>query len=242
MIQLNKKQILIIISIGLLFIALFIALYFFTRPVSKYGNGINISGYDKYIPNLPADRRDSIDTALYKITKNNSNNSNVSIKDAIIRGDSVTYNYDKPTNVNSGSFIVDMQSIKQSYLITYEWSSDVNNASLSGYSVAAACLPANKLIYGDFSCKDDFSSPTNNSSRDPILDYLPYTTFNYVVTATTNTPNKVELDANIILYSSDTIDGNRDSSINKYESEITDWIKSKGLNPNNYLINYSISG
>ncbi len=242
MIQLTKKQILIIISLGIVFLALFIALYIFTRPVSKYGAGINVSGYNKYISNLPSDRRDSINTALYKITKSNSNNANLNIKDATIRADSVTYNYDKTTDINSGSFIVDMQSIKQSYQITYEWSSDSNNPDLSGYSSTASCLPVNKLIYGNFNCQDSFSGTVNNIKRDPILDYLPYSTFNYVVTANTNNPDKVELDVSIILYSSDTSYGNRDSSIAKYEAQVTDWIKSKGLSPTNYLINYTING
>jgi hypothetical protein len=240
--QLSKKQKIIIALIVITLIGLLVLSYFLTRPVSVYGSGISVSGYDKYISNLPADRRDSINTALYKIVKDNSNNSNVAVKDASIRSGSVTYNYDKTTNVNSGSFIVDMQSIKQSYLITYEWSTDSNNPDLSGYSSTASCLPIDKLMYGDFSCQDSFSSSDNTKNRDPILDLMPYSTFNYVVTANTNDPNKVELDANIILYSADTRDGNRDKSITNYETEITDWIKSKGLNPTDYLINYTISG
>jgi len=240
--QLGKKQKIIIISIGVILIAVFVLSFFISRPVNKYGNGINVINYDKYISNLPADRKDSINTALYNITKDNSNNSSVNVKDATIRGDSVTYNYNKDSNINSGSFIVDMQSIKQSYLITYEWSSDISNADLSGYSSSASCLPLDKLIYGNFNCQDSFSSSDNTKNRDPILNYLPYSTFNYVVTANTNNQNRVELDANIILYSSDTRDGNRDNSITKYKTEITDWIKSNGLNPNDYIVNYSIDG
>lgn len=238
--QLGKKQKYIIISICFVILAIFISL-FFIKPVSKYGNGVSVNNYDKYTPNLPTDRRDSINTALYKITKSNLNNKDINIKDAVIRKEFVEYNYNKSTDINSGSFIVDMQSIKQSYLISYEWSSDNNNVNLSGYSAVATCLPVDKLIYGIFNCVDSFSGSVNNIKRDPILNYLPYSTFNYVITANMNSKNKVDLVANIILYSSDTRDGNRDNSISKYETEITNWINSKGLNPNDYFIDYIIN-
>lgn len=236
--KLNTKQKIIIILSGLIFIALFVLLFFITKPDNKYGDGISINNYDKYASNLPVDRRNAINSTLYKTVKNNLKSDNLDIKGATIREGTAEYNYDKPTDINSGSFIVDIQSIKQSYLISYEWSSNENNVNLSGYTATAACLPADKLIYGDFDCKDIFSSPDS----DPILDYLPHSTFNYAITANVGNNNKVDLNVDIILYSSDTRDGNRDNSINRYKSEIMDWIKLKKLNPDDYLINYTING
>lgn len=218
------------------------ALLFLFVPGNKYGNGIGVNNYDKYASNLPVDRRDSINATLYKIIKDNSKNGNININDAAIRKDSAEYIYNKTTNINSGSFIIDIPSIKQSYLISYEWSSDENNSNLSGYSATATCLSTDKLIYGDFNCKDNFSNSKNNIDRDPILNYLPYSTFNYTITASINSQNKADLNVGMVLYSSDTRDGNRDNSINKYKTEIINWIKSKSLNPDNYLINYSING
>lgn len=237
---LGKEQKIIISSVVIIFLIV-LALLFLLIPGNQYGNGISVNNYDKYVPNLPTDRRDSINTALYKIAKDNSNGKDINIKDATIRIDSVSYSYNKTTNINSGSFIVDMPSVKQSYLISYEWSSDENNVNLSGYSAAAACLPTNKLIYGNFNCKDSFLNSKNSTDRDPMLNLLPHSTFNYIINANINSQNKVDLEANIILYSSDTRDGNRDNSINKYKNEITDWIKSNGLNPSDYLISYSIN-
>lgn len=238
--ELETKQKIFIISVILLFITIFILLLFI-NPSNKYGDGITINNYDKYISNLPTDKKNSINSTLYKIVKNNLKSDKLSVNDASIRGDSVKYNYDKSTNINSGSFIVDMQSIKQSYFITYKWSPTDNNVNLSGYTATAACLSSDKLIYGDFTCIDDFYNSKSYINRDPILDYLPYSTFNYTVTATINKDNKADLDVNIILYLSDTRDGNRENSINKYKTEITDWIKLINLIPDNYLINYTIS-
>lgn len=234
---LNKQQKTVILLLGLLFITIFVLL-FFLQPSNKYGNEIGVNNYDKYISNLPTDRKDSINSTLYNITKNNLKSGNPNINDATIRDKSVDYNYDKTTNVHSGSFIVDMPSIKQSYLISYEWSSDSNNGNLSGYTAAATCLPSDKLIYGDFGCKDDFT-PKNNTNRDPILGYLPYSTFNYSITAN-NDSGKISLNVSIFLYLSDTRDGGKDASISKYKSQVINWIKSKKLNPADYTIYYSI--
>jgi hypothetical protein len=241
--ELNAKQKIAIISLGFISVLILVAiivLSFFVQPHNKYGNEIGISNYDKYVSNLPVNRRDAINSNLYNIVKLNSKSKNPSIQDATIRGDSVEYNYDEATNINSGSFIVDMKSVRQSYLISYRWSSDENNMYIGGYAAKIECLPLDKLIYGNFSCKDDFANSINAASRDPILDYLPYSTFNYTVVANNNS-GKIELNVDMILNSSDTRDGQRDNSINKYKSQVVDWIKSIKFNPDDYSINYNIN-
>jgi hypothetical protein len=237
--KLNPKQKIIIISLVFLLIIISMSLFFIKLHDNNNGT-IGINNYNKYTANLPADRRDAINNTLYKIVENNSNSNNPSINDAAVRDNSVEDNYNNTTNIHSGFFIVDMKSIKQSYLISYKWSSDENNINLGGYTATASCLSLDKLLYGDFNCKDDFANSTNTTSRNPILDYLPYSTFNYTVTAN-NDSGKITLNVNIILYSSDTRNGQRDNSISKYKTEITDWIKSKKLSPDNYLMNYTIN-
>lgn len=238
--ELNAKQKITIISVLVLFIALFVLL-FFLQPHNQYGNEIGINNYDRYIPNLPADRRDAINSNLYNIVKLNLKSGNPNVNDATIRENSANNNYNKDTNVYSGSFIVDMKSVKQSYLISYNWSSDENNINIGGYAATVTCLPSDKLIYGNFDCKDDFNNPVNNANRDPILAELPHSTFNYSITAD-NDSGKIGLNVEIFLYLADTRDGGRDDSIKQYKSDAINWIKSIKLNPDDYLINYSIKG
>jgi hypothetical protein len=123
--------------------------------------------------------------------------------------------------------------------MSYEWSSEVNNPNFSGYTAAAQCLSINKLIYGDFNCKDTIL--TNKNTTDPILDYLPYSTFNYTITANYVSNSTLELNAKITLYSYDTRNDNEVAAIARYKQEIVDWIKSKNLKPEDYLINYTIN-
>jgi|GEM_PF-1519802 len=200
-----------------------------------------IVGYDKLIPDLPSDRRKALDETLYKIIKRNLGSDDFSVKDAIIREDSVDKNFDLDININYGSFIVDIKSIKQSYLMRYRWSSDWQNRHLAGYNATAECLTDDKLKYGDFDCEDDFSKSNNNLERDPIIKHLPYSTFNYTISANTDKKGEVELNVKMTLFSADTRDGGRDEAISKYKSEVVEWVKNTGLNPNNYPINYDIS-
>ncbi len=235
--DLEKRQKIILFFAVVIFIVIFILLFFF-QPSNKYGSFINIKGYDKYIPNLPTDRKDSLNNTLYNITKANLKSDKLNINDANIRDGSVNYSYDEQTNINYGSFIVDIQSIKQSYLMSYEWSSDSLNNNLSGYTATASCLPSDKIIYNNFNCED---SSSFDNKKDPILDYLPHSTFNYTVTANIDDKNKTNLNVDIILYSSDTRNNERDSSINKYKAEVVDWIKSINLNPDDYTITYTVN-
>lgn len=235
----TKKKLAILISILVIFITIPIILYLF-RP-SKYGASIDIKGYDKYISDLPQDRRDSLNSSLYNIVKlNQKDNKKININDAYIRDkESTIKNYDKTTMITSGTFIVDISSIKQSYLMYYEWSNEID-AEFSGYTALAKCLDIDELKYGDFDCKD--INTMQKEQRDPILDYLPYQTFNYIVTASYDSEDKVVLNVNIYLSSSDAKDENRDAIIDGYKADFMSWMTSIGYNIEDYTINYIVNG
>ncbi len=209
-----------------------------THSATEYGDEIRINAYDTYIPNLPAFVRDALNQSLYANVRTNLKSSNFNVGDANIRDGSVKYEFDE-IKTHSGSFIVDMQSIKQSYEMSYKWSQDKNKNILGVYT-ATKCLPSSKLLFGDFDCKDYLTDSTNETKPNPILDYLPYSTFNYSITANDDS-NKIGLNVDIFLYSADTRDGGKEESIKKYKSEVIDWIKLKKLNPDDYSINYNIN-
>lgn len=206
---------------------------------NKNNKEIQINNYDALIPDLPADRKKALDITLYNVVKNNLKTENFNINDATIRDGSVISEFDKSANIHTGSFIVDLPSIEQSYKATYIWSADKNNINAVGYTATIACLPTDKLVYGNFDCVDDFSHSKIKAERDPILNSLPYSTFNYSITAD-NDSGKIGLNIDIFLYLADTRDGGRDASIKQYESDALDWIKSKKLNPDDYTIKYTI--
>lgn len=231
----NKKKLLIVLILVALII---IPVIVYLLTPSNYGKGIKIQGYSKYIKDLPKDSRDSLSSTLYNVVKMNlPDNTPIEATDAVIRGkDSTIRSYSGTTKVTSGSFIVDIASLKQSYLMHYEWSDD-DSAIYSGYPVTASCLPVSKLKYGDFSCKDMFS--VMKAARDPIMDYLPHETANYKVTASYDDSGKIMLDVSITLSSLDTSNNGREDAVKRYKADFAYWIMWIGFNIDNYKINYT---
>lgn len=231
----NKKKIFILIIISA-FVVVPVALYLL-QP-NSYGAGIDIKGYSKYINDLPRDSKDSLNTTLYNIVKMNlPDNTDINVKDAYIRDKaSTTKEYNKTTKLTSGSFIVDIASLKQSYMMYYEWSNETN-AEYSGYPVTAKCLPVDKLKYGDFNCKDMFS--ILKEARDPIMDYLPHETANYKVTASYDNNERIMLDVDIRLSELDVSNNGRENSIARYKADFAYWMTWIGYNIENYTVNYT---
>jgi hypothetical protein len=237
MISLNKKPIIVAVIIFTLFVILPIIITVLTS--GQINNQIIIGNYDKYVKSLPQDRRTAINEALYNIVKSSPASKKADVvKDAVIREGSYTESYNKSSNIYSSTFIVDIASIKQSYKVIFSWSKNANTV-LNGDVLRFDCLPKDQLKYGDFKCNEILNIPTISS--DPILQYLPYSTFNYKITIASTADKKIRLNIRIYLYSSDISNGNSDQAIDQYKKESTAWIQSKGLNINNYSIDYIIN-
>lgn len=59
------------------------------------------------------------------------------------------------TNVHYAKFVVDIESVKQSYDIQVEWVEDAAyRKNLSGYPVVISCVDSSAVIYEEFECTD----------------------------------------------------------------------------------------
>ncbi len=234
----KKKQ----IAIGLcILIILVVGIVAYTSIKSNpYGDSISINGYEKNITDLPKDRQRALNSSLYFVVEMNlPEGSKIKVNDANIRENSSIANFDTSKNLHSGSFIVDIASLKQSYEMSYKWSGQKNNPYLSGYTALTRCIEdESKKVYKDFVCTDPFLVAEKNI--DPIIGFLPYSTDHYIVTYTSTASGKGMLNAKIYLFNSDTMGGNRGASISKYKDEIINWIASKNIDPKSYIINYII--
>lgn len=240
-----RKKIVVLFIIFWVILALVLIIFtIYNNSANKYGDYVEISNISNYIKYKPQDKNtmDFIKHNLLETIRLNTQNKTQpnSVKDIIVRDNSFQQNYDQTIDIYTVKFIVDIPSLSQSYLVNYQWSNKEDNIHINENGTMVVCLPPQQLIYKEFNCKDSFSIQKGNV--DPMVEFLPYSTFNYTVTATMKDNDKVDLDVNMILYSSDTRDGNRDNAIAKYKTEIIDWIKSIKLNPDDYLINYSING
>lgn len=242
--DMSRRKRVIFIAVLALFIAFVIFSIIFAlnkKNTNQFGDYIKIQNYDQKIKNISSDVKDAIQTSLYNIVKKNSADSfdPSTVKDAYIRDSSDTQTYDASKQLYSGSFIVDIASIKQSYQTQYSYSMS-NTIDTGGSPVVLSCLPENELKYGPFSCKDSFMQQAN--SNDIILQYLPYQNFSFKIT-----PNTTAKDGHLVLVVTLTIadsDLTGDASsraqvVALHKKEVTDWISSKGADPSKYTITYN---
>jgi hypothetical protein len=85
------------------------------------------------------------------------------------------------------------------------------------------------------------NSQDNGPMQDPIVKHLPYGTLDYSLNYELNN-NGLVLNARILLTGADTKSGEaaKNQRITKYKKEVVDYIRSLGLDPAKYTINYII--
>lgn len=148
--------------VGLIGLAIIIVLIIILKNLLRtnpYGEEIRIDNLSSVYTTMPQEQKDRIFNALYEVVSiNMSDGSIIPESGAMIREGTATQEYDSKTNINTGNFIVDISSIKQSYQVEFEWSSDNNNKFLGGYTVSVTCLPRSLQIYESWSCKSLFGA------------------------------------------------------------------------------------
>ena len=215
------------------------------RDTNKFGKFIKIQNYSNEVENLSPEMRESMESYLYTVVKMNvgPNVEPEKIKDAVIREDTAKQAYDGRTSVYAGNFVIDIESIKQSYRASYEYlrNKDMRDiANISGNPVAITCLPENQLKFGVFKCQDIVGKQA--SGFDDILKYLPYQNFSYKIT-----PNAVEnegkltLEVELTIPQSDLVgpESSRREVVAMYKKQVTDWVASKGVDDSEYIYEYN---
>lgn len=243
----SKKKIVLFVAVVIAIVgALVLLIGFITQQQSKneYGNGVTIQNYDQKVKNLPKQMRDGIEAYLYNILQKNTPEGAdlLGIKDAYIREESDSQVYTASINVYSGNFIVDIESLKQSYYVQYSYSSDSGNLDAAGDAVVISCLEEKDLKYGAFDCFDFISQQA--SKYDAVVQYLPYENFSFRISADATGGDDafklvVELRIPESGLSGDT--ASRQAAVALYKNEVLDWIRSKGLKPEDFTIEYNYS-
>ena len=232
--MINKKQIIMLIISFLCLVGLLSVIYYFQNN----SNQISITNTDKYLKSIPNSRKNDLSKAIYSQLKYMRQLNNYK-NDTVIRSESYIEKYDKDTNTYASNFIIDIPSIKASYRIGLAWSKD-SKVILSGSNLSFSCVEKSEIIYKDFNCKKSLG--LLETTDDEIIQYLPYSVSNYSIIIKSNIGDKISLYIDIFLDLSDTENNKTNTSITKYKLAANNWIKSKNLNPDSYIINYRIHG
>lgn len=142
---------------------------------------ITITNLDSLAKNLSSDKKAELEKLLYFTTKANSDYDvmKLSTTTATIRDHSFKEVYDKYTKIYSGDFLVDIESIQQSYHIYYRWSKDkqITKEEITPYSSYANCVTKAEAIYGYFKCTNPYMDIDDiNTKYSQLSMLLPYDT------------------------------------------------------------------
>lgn len=240
--QLISKQKLFIIGIGLLLlIAVVVFLKVQESQKNSFGDEIEITNLkDETSKSKEPSEKMAIDYVQYALL--GAVNMNVEkpiedkqIKDAQIRSGTFNQTYSKEHNVYTVTFIVDIESLQQSYQASYQWAKDKKSKySLDEWGSNVRCLPQSKLIYEDFKCKDMFTEM--GGEEESIIKHLPHSTLSYRITLGPSMPYVLN-----IVISTNAADerGDAKAAIEKYKNQANEWIRSVGFDPQDYTINYT---
>lgn len=194
----------IIAMIAIIVVAVVLALG--AEPNVKINFGANVD--------IPGGEVKKVREKLVSVIRNNTSDFSDKI---IYVGDARDYDESANGNSTTASFIVDFDSISQSYAVTVTWPESDDDAP----SVVISC-PLLKSKYPKTSCKTEY-----NDSSD-ITGYLPY---EGVLASGEKYTVKAKYD-NGRLYLNINTDGDANAAV----TATREWISSIGLDPDDYKI------
>ena len=171
----NPKHYLILtLSIFIIGIAIIIFIVFYNQT---HDHKISVTNINDYIKNMPDSKKQEIYETIYFAAKTNSDKDErtLSIATATIREKTFSETYNQYDKIYSGDFIVDIESIKQTYHIYYDWSPDKESEQLiaASYGVSANCPTKTEAVYDFYKCKNPYTDEKYRA-YDYATMILPY--------------------------------------------------------------------
>ncbi|NTW61150.1 hypothetical protein HGB24_00495 [Candidatus Saccharibacteria bacterium] len=208
-----------------------------------------ILDYNQELADIPQEKRNIINTQLYKITKSNLGHDFSSIIGTKVRPESIKIKHHEKDSLYVANFDVDV-SVDPEHILTFNietlYIKDKSKHPIGPLSTNIGCVPPEDRTM-EFDCIDGMGYQGNKPSLDKIKNITPYETDHYVISYKDDKAGHISFNADIILHSydtrptgSETEEEKTAASVEKYKKEINKWIKSNGLNPDDYYIHYKI--
>ena len=182
---------------------------------------------------VPAEIREDFKGALWGVIQNNTNSEEYDIvNDVVIRENS----YEEVENDSGGmvvNFIVDIDSLKQTYTVSMAWGKDDSRANV--HSIVVNCPPQSLMKYPETIC---YGMSNNTYSLDLYLPYIVY-------------PEGVDDEDDSLLAPNIMITGNEEDKVidvmvsacdaDKFKREALDYLGTTPINLEEYTVNYEVN-
>jgi hypothetical protein len=162
---------------------------------------------------------------------------NKSIEDVLIRDGSFSQEYNNEKTIHTIKFIIDSESLKQSYDVSYQWAdNDRYSLDLDEWGTTVRCLPKDKLIYKDFNCKDMFSEMSTTADDPTLAKILPYRGDFYTIRYYAG--DKKDSTVISIQIMINTTGERTKKQFDVYKKEALNWLVLEGVDLDNYELVY----
>lgn len=197
-----------------------------------------IDNLPQYATKMVESARDGIYENLYDVIDENlAGDRKVPKKGALIRDGS--YEQELPEgseNIYFSTFIVDIESIRQSYHIQLYWP-DIKNIGQYESNLMITCVEGDDAIYEDFDCKNPAPMFPGEAQARRIDAYLPYIKYD----ANGSPLYQVVLYNGWIMISLQTCGDEKLTA--QYRKEVDDWLRNTHIDLERYKdkINYKVT-
>jgi len=231
--NLGKRKIaLFVISFLLLIAAIVYIAIKSTR--SDTATPVDINGYSNVAGEAPKGLEAMVKVSVADIIKkNNPDKADLDSITPKVRDNSYTTTPPSSDGIIQAKFFVDIESLKQSYLVYISYYKDTPDKFAGPPSVR--CIEnRDDLIYGDFNCQE--ISPVDDTlSKDALLSKLPHKDPLYYISGYVDSEGAkhVVVDIDLNTYSEATR-----KMFHERKEQSLEWIKSQNVNPDEYLIEW----
>lgn len=157
----RKQKIVILVVSQIIFIIAIILII--NNTILKPRDRVDTFDNKETLKNVPQAEIELYEQELWKvISKTDKNLDKSVIDDVVVREDSYTEEIDKNNNMHQVSFVIDIDSIQQSYRVILSW----NNSNLN--TPIIDCLPISESKYPNSYCQGSYRN------SDDLTLYLPY--------------------------------------------------------------------
>lgn len=231
---------------GIIFVSFVIVVVAVSAIWSHFSNPYRdeqatIANLPEYTKGRPSDSYsvEYIRHKLFQTIKLNSDVDPTTLKDIYIRKGSFSQMYDEIKDIHNVNFLVDIDSLKHTYSVKYQWSSKKDNDQLDEYGTIVSCPSKQQSAYKDFDCKDELI--ITNGRLDPLVGELPYESKYFHVEMTDSDPAHPKLLVEIFVFLYETDYDQREAFVDTVKESFTNWLRSKNVDPAKYEISYQVT-